>query len=228
MKRHAFKYLIEFLVVVTGIIISLNIEKNKALEYKNDLKDQSLRRLIENIKQDISDSKINEAVYLKGIKSSERILNNSAELFRYHKDSLGYYLDIIGKAGTIFVDNQEEYLTLRNSGFLELIEEDSLVVAIQKKYSYHSFYKKAEQYLGQINEQVNEIVYKKTAFKVLGKSGGIGNYSTYIGTNNLTNYELNIIRRKQEISKFYIRFIQQSIDSDLSLIKLIEQEINKK
>ena len=30
--------------------------------------------------------------------------NNSAELFRYQKDSLGYYLDIIGKAGTIFVE----------------------------------------------------------------------------------------------------------------------------
>ena len=38
MKNHIFKSLIEFLVVVTGIIISLNIEKVKALDYKNELK----------------------------------------------------------------------------------------------------------------------------------------------------------------------------------------------
>ena len=46
MKKHIFKYIIEFLVVVTGIIISINIEKNRALDYKNELKDQSLRRLV--------------------------------------------------------------------------------------------------------------------------------------------------------------------------------------
>ena len=62
MKKHIFKYLIEFLVVVSGIIISLNIEKNKALDYKNDLKDQSLRRLINNIEQDIKGIKILETI----------------------------------------------------------------------------------------------------------------------------------------------------------------------
>ena len=228
MKRHAFKYLIEFLVVVTGIIISLNIEKKNASEYKNDLKDQSLRRLIENIKQDIRDNKINENTYLKGIVSSERILNNSEELFRYHKDSLGYYLDAIAKASTIFIDNQEEYLTLRNSGFLELIEEDSLVLAMQKKYSYHSFFKKAEEFIGQINNHINEITYEKMDFEVYGKSGTFGHYGKYIEETNLTNYDLNVIRRKQEISKFYIRFIQKNIESDILLIKLIEKELSKK
>ena len=45
MKQHFFKYLIEFLVVVSGIIISLNIEKNNAVNDKRDLKNQSLRKV---------------------------------------------------------------------------------------------------------------------------------------------------------------------------------------
>ena len=73
------------------------------------MKNQSLRRLVANIKQDIRDSKINETIYSEAIKSANYILNNSDYLFQYQKDFLGYYLDVISKASTIFVDNQEEY-----------------------------------------------------------------------------------------------------------------------
>ena len=86
MKQHFFKYLIEFLVVVSGIIISLNIEKNNAVNDKRDLKNQSLERLVANIKQDIRDSKINETIYSEAIKSANYILNNSDYLFQYQKD----------------------------------------------------------------------------------------------------------------------------------------------
>tara|TARA_Y100001954_G_scaffold210360_1_gene236156 strand:- start:99 stop:785 length:687 start_codon:yes stop_codon:yes gene_type:complete len=227
MKKHIFKYLIEFLVVVSGIIISLNIEKNKALDYKNDLKDQSLRRLIKNIEQDIKDSEINKGIYQTGIKACNRLIANSNNLFKNHKDSLGYYLNAINMSGTIFVDNQEEYLTLRNSGFLELIEDDSLVTSIQKKYSHHSFYKSIENYIKDINDDLNDVIYSKTSFKAKGKSGVIGNYGSYIHSQNLTNYDLNIISRKKDISIFYLEFIESSIKSDQALIELIKMEIKK-
>ena len=227
MKKHIFKYLIEFLVVVSGIIISLNIEKNKALDYKNDLKDQSLRRLIKNIEQDIKDSEINKGIYQTGIKACNRLIANSNNLFKNHKDSLGYYLNAINMSGTIFVDNQEEYLTLRNSGFLELIEDDSLVTSIQKKYSHHSFYKSIENYIKDINDDLNDVTYSKTSFKAKGKSGVIGNYGSYIHSQNLTNYDLNIISRKKDISIFYLEFIESSIKSDQALIELIKMEIKK-
>lgn len=226
MKQHLFKYLIEFLVVVSGIIISLNIEKNNAANHKRDLKNQSLRRLVANIKQDISDSKINETIYSEAIKSANYILNNSNYLFQNQKDSLGYYLDVISKASTIFVDNQEEYLTLRNSGFLELIDDDNLVIAIQKKYSYHSFYKRAESYIGYLNKQIYSISFNKTDYQGLGRSSTYGQYSTYIDENNLTNKELSLIRRKTEISAVYLTYIKQSIVSDSYLIQLIEAEIS--
>ena len=227
MKKHIFKYLIEFLVVVSGIIISLNIEKNKALDYKNDLKDQSLRRLIKNIEQDIKDSEINKGIYQTGIKACNRLIANSNNLFKNHKDSLGYYLNAINMSGTIFVDNQEEYLTLRNSGFLELIEDDSLVTSIQKKYSHHSFYKSIENYIKDINDDLNDVIYSKTSFKAKGKSGVIGNYGSYIHSQNLTNYDLNIISRKKDMSIFYLEFIESSIKSDQALIELIKMEIKK-
>ena len=227
MKKHIFKYLIEFLVVVSGIIISLNIEKNKALDYKNDLKDQSLRRLINNIEQDIKDSEINKGIYQTGIKACNRLIANSNNLFKNHKDSLGYYLNAINMSGTIFVDNQEEYLTLRNSGFLELIEDDSLVTSIQKKYSHHSFYKSIEDYIKDINDDLNDVTYSKTSFKAKGKSGVIGNYGSYISTETLTNYDLNIISRKQDMAIFYLEFIESSIKSNQALIELIKMEIKK-
>ena len=227
MKKHIFKYLIEFLVVVSGIIISLNIEKNKALDYKNDLKDQSLRRLITNIEQDIKDSEINKKIYQTGIKACSRVITNSNNLFKNHKDSLGYYLNAINMSGTIFVDNQEEYLTLRNSGFLELIEDDSLVTSIQKKYSHHLFYKNLENYIKDINDDLNDIIYNKTSYKAKGKSGVLGNYGSYISPENLTNYDLNIISRKKDMAIFYLEFIEGSIKSNQSLIELIKMEIKK-
>lgn len=41
------------------------------------------------------------------------------------------------QAETIFIDNQEEYRTLQNSGLIELIRSDSLVQALQSKYAQH-------------------------------------------------------------------------------------------
>ncbi|MAR20797.1 MAG: hypothetical protein CMD25_01850 [Flavobacteriales bacterium] len=225
MKKHVFKYIIEFLVVVTGIIISINIEKNRALDYKNELKDQSLRRLAVNIQQDISDSKINRDIYLKGLNACSRVLNSSQELFKYDKDSLGYYLNAIYISGTIFVDNQEEYLTLRNSGFLELIESDSLVTAIQNKYSYHEFYKEVESFIRNINDELTNIVDKKVSYRSAGKGAIIGNFGTYIHKTGLSNKELNVIKRKQEILQYYIPMIKNSIKSDSILIEQIQNEI---
>lgn len=41
------------------------------------------------------------------------------------------------QAETIFIDNQEEYRTLQNSGPIELIRSDSPVQTIQSKYAQH-------------------------------------------------------------------------------------------
>jgi len=225
MKKHVFKYLIEFLVVVSGIIISLNIEKGNALDYKNELKNQSLKRLMKNIDQDIRDSKLNKKIHLNGIRFSERILNNHESLFDSDKDSLGYYLSVISYSESVFVDNQEEYLTLRNSGFLELIDDDELVRLLQEKYSKHSFYKTIENYIRAQNNIITNSVLEKTSYISSGSNNFFGNYGNYESKQKLSNYELNAIQRKKVFCEFYIAQINIGLESDSLLISRIKKEI---
>ena len=58
-----------------------------------------------------------------------------------NKDSLGFYLSYLINAATIYVDNNEEYSSLKNSGLIELIENRKLVSLLQNKYSQHNYYK---------------------------------------------------------------------------------------
>ena len=51
------KYCIEFVVIFLGIFLSFYIEKQNALGYKEELKDQSLNRLIKNIEVANSNTK---------------------------------------------------------------------------------------------------------------------------------------------------------------------------
>ena len=92
MQNNLFKFIIRLSVVVLGVLISFYIEKQNALSYKEDLKDQSLRRIINNIEHDIKDSRFNYNIHSKGAKFGRIILNRSNELFQNDKDSLGYYL----------------------------------------------------------------------------------------------------------------------------------------
>ena len=53
----------------------------------------------------------------------------------------------------------------------------------------------------------------------------IGNYGAYIHKKSMSNKELNVIKRKQEILQFYIPMINNSIESDSILIEQIKSEI---
>ena len=46
---------------------------------------------------------------------------------------------------TYFVDNQEEYKTIQSSGYIEYIENESLVKGLQGKYVQHKFMKFLEE-----------------------------------------------------------------------------------
>ena len=59
MKKYLFKYSLEFLVIVMGISISFFIEKRNAKDYQEELKNQSLKRIIKNIEVDLIDLKYN-------------------------------------------------------------------------------------------------------------------------------------------------------------------------
>ena len=225
MKNTILRYVLEFIVIIAGILISFSIEKKNAISYKDKLKNQSLGRLIANIENDITDYKFNYNIHSKGGKFGKIILNRSDELFRNDKDSLGYYLKSISLFGTNFVDNQEEYNTLRNSGLMELIDNDELVSKIQFKYSYHSHFKRLESFISRFTE-LDKIADKKLSSKTIGKTL-YGPYGTYIHDEPLSNYDLNVIARKQLRFSYYAGKIKKSIISDSLLIIEIKEEIEK-
>ena len=47
--RHALHYVVEFLVILLSISVSVFIEKDNARVYKEEIKDQSLTRILQNI-----------------------------------------------------------------------------------------------------------------------------------------------------------------------------------
>ncbi len=54
--------------------------------------------------------------------------------------------------GTIFVPNEEEYNSLKNSGQIELIKDISLVQSLHSKYMLHPFYREINNI---INSHIN-------------------------------------------------------------------------
>ena len=59
MKKILIKYILEFIVIVLGITISFYLEKQNAISYKEDLKNESLKKLRVNVSQDIEDNLYN-------------------------------------------------------------------------------------------------------------------------------------------------------------------------
>ena len=53
MKKYIIKYLLEFIVIVTGISISFYVEKQNAIKYKEELKVESLKKLKNNLYKEL-------------------------------------------------------------------------------------------------------------------------------------------------------------------------------
>ena len=224
MRNTILKYALEFIVIIAGILVSFYIEKQNTISYKYELKNQSLGRLISNIENDIKDSKFNYNIHSKGAKFGKIILTRSNDLYLNDKDSLGYYLKSVSLFGTSFVDNQEEYSTLRNSGLMELIDNDVLVSKLQSKYSDHSHFKRLEAWISGFKE-LDKVANQKISFKTIGKTL-YGPHGTYISNEPLNNYELNVLTRKTGLFSYYAGLIKKRITADSLLILEIRKEID--
>ena len=226
MKNNTLKFLIRLFIVVLGVLISFSIEKKRALSYKEDLKNNSLKKMLDNINHDLRDKIINYEIHTNAWRCCDRLLDNSEELFQENKDSLGYYIQIGSMANTIFIDNKEEYLTLRNSGLLELIDNDSLISLLHKKYSYHPFYKKIEDGIGKLNNKFRDSMLNKISYLSIGKTKYWGGYGEYISPSPLTNSDLLIVKDKLGMSYFYSGIIKESMKEDSVLMDMIKQELS--
>ena len=229
MKKYLAKYVVEFFVVVTGVLISFYVEKHRASAYKEDLKNHSLSRLKANIEADIADSWINHRIHSRAVSACRSLIRNYDTYQAHHRDSIGHYLSIASKTWTIFIDNPEEYLTLRNSGLIELVENDSLIMLLQQKYSSHQIYKQYESHIYVTNDALVRVFNQKTSGKeLIPRSAGEPLYRAYGPLNDgqvLTDADLNLVRSRLEFSSAYSKDILIGIERDSLILQNLHDAI---
>jgi len=107
MRKLFIKYLIEFLVIVIGISLSFYVDSYNEKKYKENLKNQSLYRILQNIKYDIKDNLFNLNIHNGSLKSANWLLRNKNNLEKFSRDSIGYHLSKAIDEITYLVDNRK-------------------------------------------------------------------------------------------------------------------------
>ena len=227
MKKYLIKYSLEFLVIFMGISISFLIEKRNAKDYQEELKNQSLKRIIKNIEVDIIDLKYNVNVNTIASNATDWLVKNNDNYSNISKDSIGIYLNNAILSNTVFVDNQEEYRALQNSGLIELIENEKAVTALQNKYIYHEFYKKIEDVILKEAFFLSDFIYENTLLKsqILNENGLIYD-RVYLMKNKIPHKVLERLKTKGFSHSFYADKIKSRIRNDSLLIEYLKTETN--
>ena len=227
MKKYLLKYSLEFLVIVMGISISFFIEKRNAKDYQEELKNQSLKRIIKNIEVDIIDLKYNIKVNTIATNATNWLVKNNTNYSNISKDSVGIYLNNAILLNTVFVDNQEEYRALQNSGLIELIENEKAVTALQNKYIYHGFYKKLEDVIIKEASFLSDFIYETTLLKsqIINEYGFVYD-RVYLMKNKIPHKVLERLKIKGYYHSFYADRIKSRIRNDSLLIEYLKTETN--
>lgn len=227
MKKLVAKYLLEFLVIVIGISLSFYIEKENENTYRDNLKNQSLKRILENIADDTRDFKFNHEAIKRAIHSTNWIIDRNKKLKMYSRDSIGFHLNRAIYFNTIFVDNQEEYRGLQNSGLMEMIENENLVSTIQGKYVSHEFFKKIENLIMEKAKYLDEFSYYNLKYKSDSLDDlGLQFDRIFVGTKGIPDNIIEVLYDKRFFQSYYFKSIQMRMKDDQELIDIIKGEIN--
>ena len=226
MKKYFVKYLLEFIVIVTGISISFYVEKQNAINYKEELKVESLKKLKNNLYLELDGLHYDYKVHSKAKDFSDIVYLRGSDLYKKDKDSLGFYLSFIKDAGTVFVENDEEYSALINSGLIELIENRKLVSLLQEKYSNQTWYKKN-------NDLMLEMYLKDDSFNKFFESKNrrkhknmIGYWTSFkVNMRYLNDVEINKVSQIGSAHSFYASLMTRAIKQDSLIISEIEKEL---
>ena len=224
MKKALVKYFFEFIVIVIGVSISFYAENYNDSLNKIQLKNQSLNRILENLKVDNRDNRFNYKAHSESLISSEWILTNRNNLSAYSRDTIGFHLSRAINFVTYFVDNQEEYKTIQSSGYIEFIKNESLVKELQRKFVQHRFMKNLEEEIRSKVKVLADFEFKNS--KINSDSLYMGAYlihKKYIGDMRIPNEIYDRIIEKASYQKIYLGFIKRRIQRD----SILENEINK-
>ena len=227
MKSLVTKYLVEFIVIITGISLSFYVENLNQNNYKENLKNQSLKRVLKNLETDTRDFEFNLEANRKAIYSSDWISERNNNLQFYSKDSVGFHLNRAIYFNTIFVDNQEEYRGLQNSGLIELIENENIVTNLQQKYIVHEFFKKIENSIMDRRLYLDDFANRNLKYKSYKTDNlGLAIDRIYTGKQNIPQHIIEALKDKRTYHNFYIKRIKSRVKADTNLVELIKNEIN--
>ena len=228
-KRLIIRYTLEFFVIILGVSISFYIEKQNALKYKETIKNQSLKRILNNSKIDNSDFEFNLEAHQGFVKSSYWILQNQNNLSDFSRDSIGYHLGFAIDGNTFFVDNTEEYRGLKNSGLIELIENDSLVSVLQNKHAQRVVITKMEEFITDHVKNNAQFLYTNTKYLSEKKNNlGYAIDRTYTGDFKMPQSVIQNIEQKLRFHQFYIDQTIFELKRNAVIEKLIKKEIATK
>ena len=137
---------IEFLAVLLGISGSLWIDNSiKENEHKEQNK-KILTRLYSNLIADSSDGVWNKNAYERAIKGSENVIKWCDTNPNYSMIDDSIEKDISAMLiGIIFVNNEEEYNALKNSGRMDLVNNEKLIINLHKYYTSLRFLKQIDK-----------------------------------------------------------------------------------
>ena len=229
MKNTIAKYLIEFIVIITGISLSFYVEKLNETNYKENLKNQSLGRILKNIEVDTQDFKFNLDANKKSMYSTDWLAEQNDDLQSNSRDSIGFHLNRAIFFNTILVDNQEEYRGLQNSGLIELIDNENLVTNLQQKYVRHEFFKKVEDFIFKKAALLEDFSSKNLRYNSYRTDKiGIANDRTFIGRKNIPSNIIESLKDKRAYHNFYNIQIKLRLEADKTLVDQIKKEINRK
>ena len=228
MKKLILKYLLEFIVIVFGVSLSFYVENYIENKKKDGLKNQSLNRILQNIETDMRDNNVNLKFHSGSLSSSYWLIKNKKKLSNFSRDTVGYHFSKAIDEVSYFVDNQEEYRTLQNSGYMELIENDELVKNLQKKYSEHTFMKTIEAQIIERSKKLMEFQFINSSIMNDTILGVYKFNKKFTGNLNIPNNVFDRIIDKAFFDWFYIRFIKNRLKDDSLIIKQINKEINTK
>ena len=228
MKKLILKYLLEFIVIVFGVSLSFYVENYIENKKKDGLKNQSLNRILQNIEIDMRDNNVNLKFHSRSLSSSYWLIKNKKKLSNFSRDTVGYHFSKAIDEVSYFVDNQEEYRTLQNSGYMELIENDELVKNLQKKYSEHAFMKTIEAQIIERSKKLMEFQFINSSIMNDTILGVYKFNKKFTGNLNIPNNVFDRIIDKAFFDWFYIRFIKNRLKDDSLIIKQINKEINTK
>ena len=137
---------VEFLAVLIGLSGSLWIDNSiKENEHKEQNK-KILTRLYSNLIADSSDGVWNKNAYERAIKGSENVIKwcDSNPNYSMIDDSIEKDISAM-LIGIVFVNNEEEYNALKNSGRMDLVNNEELIINLHKYYTSLRFIKQIDK-----------------------------------------------------------------------------------